>query len=154
MNTYNRVYIWCCKHGENRYCERCANKWWCASKHTGLLNSCLGKLHLLPYLVVPLISARAPLISTRVSAHCQAILLLSGECHGTPLMISQHCFRYWLGAIKHQAITLTNLDPKLFPCGITKLQWVDILNKMVHILQVKYSHAFNLYPLSAAYMHR
>ena len=25
-NTYNRVYIWCCKYGENRYCERCANE--------------------------------------------------------------------------------------------------------------------------------
>ena len=25
-NTYNGVYIWCCKYGENRYCERCANK--------------------------------------------------------------------------------------------------------------------------------
>ena len=75
-NTYNRVYIWCCKYGENRYCERCANKKICASKHTGLLNSCLGKLCLDPYLVVPLISARVTLISTRVSAHCQAILLL------------------------------------------------------------------------------
>ena len=70
-NTYNQVYIWCCKYGENRYCERCANK--CASKHTGLLNSCLGEWHLLPYLVVLLISARIPPISTRVSAHCQAI---------------------------------------------------------------------------------
>ena len=38
-----------------------------------MLNSCLGKWHLLPYLVVPLISARIPLISTRVSTHCQAI---------------------------------------------------------------------------------
>ena len=76
-NTYNRVYIWCCKYGENRYCETCANKKWCASKHTGLLNSCLGKLCLHPYLVVPLISARVTLISTRVSAHCQAILLFS-----------------------------------------------------------------------------
>ena len=74
-NTYNRVYIWCCKYDENRYCERCANKWWCTSKHTGLLNSCLGKWCLLPYLVVPLISTRLPLISTRVSAHCQATLL-------------------------------------------------------------------------------
>ena len=74
-NTYNRVYIWCCKYGENRLCERCANKKWCASKHWGLLNSCLGKLCLHPYLVVPLISARVTLISTRVSAHCQAILL-------------------------------------------------------------------------------
>ena len=25
-NTYNPVYIWCCKYGENRYCERCANE--------------------------------------------------------------------------------------------------------------------------------
>ena len=47
----------------------------CASKHMGLLNHFLGKWYLLPYLVVPLISARVPLISTRVSAHCQAILL-------------------------------------------------------------------------------
>ena len=39
-----------------------------APKHTGLLNLCLGKWYLYPYLVVPLISAR-------VSAHCQAILL-------------------------------------------------------------------------------
>ena len=74
-NTYNRVYIWCCKYGENCYCERCANIKLCASKHTGLLNSCLGKLCLHPYLVVPLISARVTLISTRVSAHCHAILL-------------------------------------------------------------------------------
>ena len=59
-NTYNRVYIWCC-----------------ASKHTGLLNSCLGIWHQFPYLVVPLISTRVPLISTRVSAHCQAILLIN-----------------------------------------------------------------------------
>ena len=75
-NTYNRVYIRCCKYGENRYCEKCANKKLCASKHTGLLNSCLGKLCLHPYLVVPLRSTRVTLISTRVSAHCQAILLL------------------------------------------------------------------------------
>ena len=25
-NTYYRVYIWCCWYGENRYCERYANK--------------------------------------------------------------------------------------------------------------------------------
>ena len=75
-NSYNRVYIWCCKYSENRYCERCANKKLCASKHTGLLNPCLGKSCLHPYLVVPLISARVTLISTRVSAHCQAILFL------------------------------------------------------------------------------
>ena len=60
---------------QNRYWERCANHKLCASKHTDLLNSCLGKLCLHPYLVVPLISARVTLTSTRVSAHCQTILL-------------------------------------------------------------------------------
>ena len=35
----------------------------------------MGKWYLIPYLLVPLISAKVPLISTRFSAHCQAILL-------------------------------------------------------------------------------
>ena len=38
-----------------------------------------GKIMSAPYLVVPLISARVTLISTRVSAHCQAILLVGGD---------------------------------------------------------------------------
>ena len=29
------------------------------------------------------------------------------------LMISQHCFRWWLGAVKHQVITWTNVDQDL-----------------------------------------
>ena len=40
--------------------------------HHGVVDS--YSLH--PYLVVPLISARVTLISTRVSAHCQAILFM------------------------------------------------------------------------------
>ena len=36
--------------------------------------------------------------------------LLSGECYGTPLMRSQHQSRYWLGIIRHQAITWTNVN--------------------------------------------
>ena len=32
------------------------------------------------------------------------------ECRKNPLLISQHCFREWLGAVKHQAITWTNVD--------------------------------------------
>ena len=40
-----------------------------------------GKWYLLPYLVVSLISARVPLISTRVSAHCQAILFHYSVIH-------------------------------------------------------------------------
>ena len=82
------IYIWCCKYGENRYCERCANKKLYASKHTGLLNSCLGKLCLHPYLVVPIMSARVTLISTRVSAHCQAILLIKYPWMVTPLIVA------------------------------------------------------------------
>ena len=39
--------------------------------------------------------------------------MLSGECHRTPLMTSQHSFRLWLGAVRQQAITWTNFDPDL-----------------------------------------
>ena len=38
------------------------------------------------------------------------MLLPLGEWRRTVLMISQHWFRYWLGAIRHQAITWTNFD--------------------------------------------
>ena len=43
-----------------------------------------GKMVSAPYLVVPLISVRVPLISTRVSAHCQAILLAEPLCKFKP----------------------------------------------------------------------
>ena len=41
------------------------------------------------------------------------MIMPSNECHKTLLTISQHCFRYWLGAVRQQAITWTNvvLDP-------------------------------------------
>ena len=35
------------------------------------------------------------------------------ECHCTLLMISQHRFRWWLGAVRQQAITWANVDPYL-----------------------------------------
>ena len=37
-----------------------------------------------------------------------------GEWHGTSSMISQHWFRWWLGAVRQQAITWANVD--LAPC--------------------------------------
>ena len=40
--------------------------------------------------------------------------LLPGEHHQKPLMRSQHWFRKWLGAIRHQAITWTNVEPDLY----------------------------------------
>ena len=38
----------------------------------------------------------------------------SGECHNTSLMISQHWFRQWLGAVRQQAITWTRVDKICF----------------------------------------
>ena len=113
-NTYNWVYNWCCKYGENRYCERCANKKWCASKHTGLLNSCLEKLCLHPYLVVPLISARVALISTRVSAHCQAILFPSQRASNVELW-------YFLCCKPYQCVKQTVELPVV--CDTMKAMW-------------------------------
>ena len=37
--------------------------------------------------------------------------IASNECHRTMLMITQHWFRSWLGAIRQQAITWGNIDP-------------------------------------------
>ena len=123
-NTYNRVYIWCCKYGENRYCGRCANKKWCASKHTGLLNSCLGKICLHPYLVLPLISARVTLIFTRVSAQCRAILLYGKNVNTSSL------YFHTLVPENPVAMTMSSLAPSLpqprtiTTCGAASaLQW-------------------------------
>ena len=38
---------------------------------------------------------------------------LSGECYRTSLMRNKHWFRWWLGAIRQQAITLTSVEPDL-----------------------------------------
>ena len=120
--------MWCCKYGENRYCERCANKKWCASKHTGLLNSCLGKLCLHPYLVVPLISARLTLISTRVSAHCQAILIftdtfsLRWDCGRDCLLLSVNDMN------SHKSLKLT------MPCMIPRIQYRLGMPQLIHRL--------------------
>ena len=35
------------------------------------------------------------------------------ECYSTLLMISQHWFRWWLSAVRQQAITWVNVDPDL-----------------------------------------
>ena len=41
------------------------------------------------------------------------MMMSSDECHRTLLMISQHCFRWWLGAVRQQAITWTSVDQDL-----------------------------------------
>ena len=51
-----------------------------------LLNPCLWKWYLLPYLVVPLISARVPLIPTRVPVHCQAMFIQLTKTWSAPVL--------------------------------------------------------------------
>ena len=46
-------------------------------------------------------------------AELSHVNLALDECHSTLLMISQHWFREWLGAISQQAITWANVDPDL-----------------------------------------
>ena len=41
------------------------------------------------------------------------VTLFSRDCHRTSLMINQHWFRRWLGAVRHQAITWTNVNSEL-----------------------------------------
>ena len=41
------------------------------------------------------------------------VKLVLGECRWAPLIISQHWFRWWLGAIRQQAITWADIDPEL-----------------------------------------
>ena len=40
--------------------------------------------------------------------------LPSGEYHKTSLMISQHSFKQWLGAVSQQDITLVKIDSVLY----------------------------------------
>ena len=42
------------------------------------------------------------------------VKLPSSYCHWTPLMMSQHWFRWWLGTIRQQAITSAIADSALF----------------------------------------
>ena len=55
------------------------------------------------------------------------IIMPSDECHRTLLMISQQWFRWWLGAVRQQAITWSNVDS--IPCrlmaslGHNELTW-------------------------------
>ena len=48
-----------------------------------------------------------------VMADVSLVKLSPGDCYWTSLMVSQHWFRYWLGAVRHHAITWANIDPDL-----------------------------------------
>ena len=49
----------------------------------------------------------------KIVAEISLMKLPSDECHWTLLMISQHWFRQWLGAVRQQALTWTNVDSDL-----------------------------------------
>ena len=46
-------------------------------------------------------------------AEVSVVNLPLDECHSTLLMISQHWVRWWLGAVRQQAITWANVDRDL-----------------------------------------
>ena len=45
---------------------------------------------------------------------------LSSECYRTPLMASQHGFRWWLGTARQQAITWANVEPVFHHCMVSQ----------------------------------
>ena len=74
-----------------------------------------------------------------VSCKCRYSIMIQSYIHkmtdrralrddpGISLMISQHRFRSWLGAIRQQAITWVNVDPDLWHhIGVTRPQWVNM----------------------------
>ena len=46
-------------------------------------------------------------------ADVSLVKLYSNECQWTLLMVNQHWFRQWLGAVRQQAISWANVDPDL-----------------------------------------
>ena len=62
------------------------------------------------------------------------LLMFSDECNITLLIISQHWFRYWLGAVRQQAITWVNVEPDL--CGhMVSLDHNELTNSALLVYQ-------------------
>ena len=72
--------------------------------------------------------------------------LVSGECHRTQQMASQHWFREWLGDIRQQAITWANVDRvwrrHMASPGPNEFLTHWGRNNVDHILQPTFSNAF------------
>ena len=52
------------------------------------------------------------------------VKLVRDECHRTPMMISQHWFRWWLGAVRQQTIIWANLTQIYVTIWWPRPQWV------------------------------
>ena len=84
-------------------------------------------------------------------AELSLVKLPSGECHWTLLMTTQHWFRWWLGAIRQEAITWANVNPDRFisSYGFSRL-WVDTTDycTLTHrISDCSYNHWNTVKPL-------
>ena len=53
--------------------------------------------------------------------------LVIGEDHGTPSMISQHWFRYWIGSIGQQANVDPNLSLHMASLGYSELKAIKFV---------------------------
>ena len=64
-------------------------------------------------------------------AESSLVKLFSDGYHYTLLMIGQHWFRYWLGAVRQQAITWDNVDPdryrQMVSLGLNELTNMDYI---------------------------
>ena len=69
------------------------------------------------------------------------ILSISGECHKTTGMVNQYWFGQWLGAVRQQAVTLTNIDIDLF-CDMATPGHNELTNRrlMAYICASKMDH--------------
>ena len=63
--------------------------------------------------VVVISKVLSPNMCYGLSSWVLLVTLLTGKCHRTPLMTSQHWFGYWLGAVRQQSITWANIDTDL-----------------------------------------
>ena len=66
-------------------------------------------------ITVDMLCSQNPVIIFNDGNFINLVKLTSDEYHWTLPRISEHWFRQWLGAVRHQAITLANVDPD--SCG-------------------------------------
>ena len=89
--------------------------------------------------------------------HCGTSCEITLRYHRIPWLISQHWFRWWLGAVRQQAITWANVDPDLW-CHMVPLShnglthWGRVMpiciSKLPSLVQIMACHLVSDKPLS------
>ena len=74
-------------------------------------------------------------ISVKLMGELFFVKFPSDECHWLSLMISQHWFRQWFGAIRQQAITCTNIQPNIcrHMASLGQNEWMTTLQSFVDL---------------------